>query len=59
MDGQHIKYSLEPELNEKLKMGYNKDFGNLCKISSRVSPLHISRVNEIYVFASVRSICLR
>lgn len=50
MDGQHnAKYFLEPELNMKLKMGdKNKDFGNLCKTSSRIFPLHISRVNEIY-----------
>lgn len=51
MDGQHnAKYFLEPELNKKLKMGdNNKVFGNLCKISGRISPLHTSQVNEIYV----------
>lgn len=37
----------------------NKDFGNLYKISSRMSPLHISWFNEIYVFASVVRVCLR
>lgn len=61
MDGQHNnKYFLEPELNKKLKMGgNNKDFGNLYKTSSRISPLHISWVNEIYGFASVVSNSLR
>lgn len=58
MDGQHVKYFLESQLNKKLKMGDNKDFGNLCKMSSRISPLHLSQVNEIYVFASIRSISL-
>lgn len=43
MDGQHdIKDFPEPEQNKKLKMGgNNKDFGNLCKMSSRISPLHM------------------
>lgn len=59
MDGQHVKYFLESQLNKKLKMGENKDLGNLCKMSSRISPLHLPQVNEIYVFASIRSSSLR
>lgn len=58
MDGQHVKYFLESQLNKKLKAGDNTDFGNLCKMSSRISPLHLCQVNEIYVFASKRSINL-
>lgn len=58
MDGQHIKYFLEPLLNKELKMGDNKDFGNLCKMSRRISPLHLSQVNDIDVFASIGSISL-